>query len=467
MTATGFAPGRASPHPYPDQQPDPGWAAPHGQWRARSGPAWLLAGSDTIAVTVAAFAAATDPVRGFCYGVLVLAAVATAGLYRPRIGGRVSDQAGRLAGAAALPVLALLPWTAEHTALALAGSTIVLLIGLRMAAVAIQRSARRRGLATRQTLIIGAGEPARAVYRLLREHPELGLRPCGALDSESVGEVLPVLGRIEAAAATLARFRVTQVLVCAPAASAGALALAVQACRDRGVRVSVLPRLPELGLAVPMACLDEIWGIPFIPLRPGSDGPGRRAVTRMLDLIVGSSLLLATAPLMLILALAVWLDLRLPPLFRQVRVVGHGRLATIAKLRTLRPAGDPETTWVVTAGQSSPLGKLLRTTHADELPQLASVVRGDMALVGPRPERPYFASRLRRSVRGYAERDRVRAGLTGWAQVNGLTGDTSIEDRARFDNFYIEYWSIWLDLLILARTGLAALSGVLTKGGNR
>jgi len=191
------------------------------------------------------------------------------------------------------------------------------------------------------------------------------------------------------------------------------------------------------------------------------------AVTRMLDLIVGSSLLLATAPLMLILALAVWLDLRLPPLFRQVRVVGHGRLATIAKLRTLRPAGDPETTWVVTAGQSSPLGKLLRTTHADELPQLASVVRGDMALVGPRPERPYFASRLRRSVRGYAQRDRVRAGLTGWAQVNGLTGDTSIEDRARFDNFYIEYWSIWLDLLILARTGLAALSGVLTKGGNR
>jgi len=90
-----------------------------------------------------------------------------------------------------------------------------------------------------------------------------------------------------------------------------------------------------------------------------------------------------------------------------------------------------------------------------------------MALVGPRPERPFFASRLRSCIRGYGQRERVRAGLTGWAQVNGLTGDTSIEDRARFDNFYIEYWSIWLDLLILGRTGLAALSGVLRKGGTR
>ena len=162
-----------------------------------------------------------------------------------------------------------------------------------------------------------------------------------------------------------------------------------------------------------------------------------------------------------------WLDLRLPPLFRQVRVVGQGRLATIAKLRTLRPAGDPDTTWEVTSGQVTRLGRLLRGTHADELPQLTSVVRGDMALVGPRPERPYFASQLRHTVRGYAGRERVCGGLTGWAQVHGLTGDTSIQDRARFDNFYIEYWSVWLDLLILARTGLGALSGVLTKEGIR
>ena len=117
--------------------------------------------------------------------------------------------------------------------------------------------------------------------------------------------------------------------------------------------------------------------------------------------------------------------------------------------------------------QATRLGRMLRGTHADELPQLANVVRGDMALVGPRPERPHFAGQLRDRIAGYAERERVRGGVTGWAQVHGLTGDTSLEDRARFDNFYIEYWSIWLDLLILARTGLAALSSALTIGGAR
>jgi lipopolysaccharide/colanic/teichoic acid biosynthesis glycosyltransferase len=462
-----------------------------------------------IAVTLAVVVAAAGPVRGVCYGLLVLAGAAAAGLYRPRIGGRVSDQAGRLAGAAALPVLALLPWTLAGTAMRLAGSAVGLLIGVRAATAASQRSARRRGLLMQQTLIIGAGQAGHQVYRLLREHPELGLRPCGALDNraaaseqvadwelpgggllatdghlpgggllasdgvlsgggpEAAGRALPVLGRIATTAAVLARFDVSQVLVCAPAATDAELAAALRECRERGVRVSVLPQLPELGLAVPRACLDEIWGTPFVPVRPDADDLGRRAATRVLDLSVGPLLFLATAPLMLALALAAWLDLRLPPLFRQVRVVGRGRLATIAKLRTLRPAGDPDTTWAVSSSQSSRLGRLLRRTHADELPQLASVVRGDMALVGPRPERPHFAFQLRRSVSGYAAREQVRAGLTGWAQVHGLTGDTSIEDRARLDNFYIEYWSIWLDLLILARTGLAALSGVLTKGGTR
>jgi lipopolysaccharide/colanic/teichoic acid biosynthesis glycosyltransferase len=148
-------------------------------------------------------------------------------------------------------------------------------------------------------------------------------------------------------------------------------------------------------------------------------------------------------------------------------VVGRGREATIVKLRTLRPAGNPDTTWVIPAGQSSPLGRVLRATHADELPQLASVLRGDLSLVGPRPERPYFARQLAREIRGYADRERVSAGLTGWAQVHGLTGDTSIEDRARFDNFYIEYWSVWLDLLILVRTLTSALSGAMhsARGG--
>jgi lipopolysaccharide/colanic/teichoic acid biosynthesis glycosyltransferase len=150
-------------------------------------------------------------------------------------------------------------------------------------------------------------------------------------------------------------------------------------------------------------------------------------------------------------------------LFRQVRVIGRGRRGTILKLRTLRPGGDPDTTWAVPPGSCSALGRLLRRTHADELPQLTSVLRGDMSLVGPRPERPHFARLLAGQIPSYAERERMPAGLTGWAQVHGLTGDSSIEDRARFDNAYIEYWSVWLDLLILART----LPATICKTGDR
>jgi len=469
MTTTQFAPARARP-----QRADPGaCAAGHAggpaprRYSGRAAAAWLLAGSDAIAVSLAVVIVGPGLAPGACYGLLVVAGIAAAGLYQPRIGARVSAQAGRLAIAAALPALPLLLWTGEDTTMRLAACAAGLLIGLRVAAASILRSAHRRGLLMRQTLILGAGEPGRRVYRLLHEHPEFGLRPCGALDNKPADPTLPVLGRLDAAATVLTRFGISQVLVCAPAVADAELASVLRVCRAAGARVSTLPRPAELALAMPRACLDEIWGTPFIPLRPGPDTLGREVATRLLDLTFGLMLLVAAMPLMVPLAVAVRLDLRLPPMFRQVRVVGRGKLAAISKLRTLRPAGDPDTTWAVTAGQCSPLGRLLRGTHADELPQLASVVRGDMSLVGPRPERPYFAALLRDHVSGYADRERVRGGLTGWAQVHGLTGDTSIEDRARFDNFYIEYWSVWLDLLILARTGLAAVSGVLTMGGTR
>jgi lipopolysaccharide/colanic/teichoic acid biosynthesis glycosyltransferase len=417
----------------------------------------MLAGGDVIAVALAVVVAGAAAAVAVCYGLLAICAISAAGLYRPRIGGRAGDQTGRLAMAGGFPALGLLPWAGEYSAIRLAATAAILLIAARMAVDAGQRSARRHGLLTQQALIIGSGAASRTVWRLLREHPELGHRPCGPLPDDLAGDARAV-GEV------LVRFDVSQVLMCAPAATGAEHAAVLRACRDRGARVSMLPQLPELGLAVPRACLDEVWGIPFVPLRPGPQAPGRRAA-RLIDLSVGTALLLATAPLTLALMLAVWLDLRLPPLFQQVRVVGCGRVAKIAKLRTLRQGGDPDTTWAVTPGQATRFGWLLRGTHADELPQLANVVRGDMALVGPRPERPHFARQLSGSIAGYAERERVRGGLTGWAQVHGLTGDTSLEDRARFDTFYIEYWSVWLDLLILARTGLGALSGALTAGG--
>jgi lipopolysaccharide/colanic/teichoic acid biosynthesis glycosyltransferase len=142
-------------------------------------------------------------------------------------------------------------------------------------------------------------------------------------------------------------------------------------------------------------------------------------------------------------------------IFRQPRVGRDGVVFNCLKLRTMRPSNAREaaTSWsIATDKRVGPMGRVLRRTSLDELPQLWNIVRGDMTLVGPRPERPYFVSRFSEQFQRYEHRHRVQAGLTGLAQVSGLRGDTSIADRTRYDNYYIENWSLWLDVKILLRT---------------
>ena len=205
------------------------------------------------------------------------------------------------------------------------------------------------------------------------------------------------------------------------------------------------------------SCLDEIWGIPLIPLRRPGHSPAGLWLKRVFDVVVAATLILAAAPVLLVLAVAIRLQSGRPPLFRQARVTGPGRSAEIVKLRTLTEHGDPDTSWTVPTQQCTGLARWLRVTHLDELPQLVNVLRGEMSLVGPRPERPYFAERFGREILRYSDRTRMPAGMTGWAQVHGLHGDTSMFERARFDNQYIEYWSPWLDVVILARTLAASI----------
>jgi lipopolysaccharide/colanic/teichoic acid biosynthesis glycosyltransferase len=185
-------------------------------------------------------------------------------------------------------------------------------------------------------------------------------------------------------------------------------------------------------------------------------------VKRAFDIVIGTVLLLLFATLIAFLMGAVVMTCGRPALFRQARVTRSGRIMKITKLRTVaRSDGDGQ--WTVSPQDCSALGRWLRATHLDELPQLVNVVRGDMSLIGPRPERPYFVSRFSEVVPGYQDRHRVKGGMTGWAQVHGLTGDTSIHERVRFDNNYIEHWSLWLDLVILVRTLAEPLSGIRKK----
>jgi lipopolysaccharide/colanic/teichoic acid biosynthesis glycosyltransferase len=175
--------------------------------------------------------------------------------------------------------------------------------------------------------------------------------------------------------------------------------------------------------------------------------------------VAGALLAVCAVPL-LVLGVAMRVSLHRPALFRQVRVVGPGRLAEVLKIRTLRAYGNPDTCWITPLDQSSTrLGRFLRATHLDELPQLINVLRGELSLVGPRPERPYFHRRFTAEIPGYVGRTRMKAGLTGWAQVHGLTGNTSITDRAALDNAYIDNWSLRLDLAIIARTAWLMIQG--------
>jgi exopolysaccharide biosynthesis polyprenyl glycosylphosphotransferase len=222
----------------------------------------------------------------------------------------------------------------------------------------------------------------------------------------------------------------------------------------------LVPRLFELHQVD--TTMDAAWGFPLVRLRRATYRSPAWRLKRLVDVLVSGLAVLLIAPLLLALAVAVRLDGGPGILFRQERVGVDGRRFDVLKFRSMRPVDETEsaTNWSIAHDDRvSRLGRLLRMTSLDELPQLFNILRGGMSLVGPRPERPYFVDQFRGLYPSYEARHRVPSGLTGWAQVHGLRGDSSIADRARFDNYYIENWSLWLDLKIMLRTVSSVLRG--------
>jgi lipopolysaccharide/colanic/teichoic acid biosynthesis glycosyltransferase len=416
----------------------------------------VLAGLDGTALTVAGVATGATwwAVTGYVLaGLLVLAGT---GRHQPRITLRLGDELPGLLGCALLPGLLLVPAAGGGTLLVVPAVAVTLTAG-RMVGYGLLRAARRRGLLAEPTLLLGAGELGREIAAILATHPEFGLIPYGFLDSRPpdpraghpADRPLPWLGDVSALRRVLAGHRIRRVIVCFPELPDAAL---LPVLRDTPASVCLVPRLYELGQAG-TAARDEVWGIPVVPLRR----PGRLAplVKRGIDAVLAGLLLAVLAPGFAALTLLARRASGGPALFRQARVTGAGQVSRIVKLRTLPPdpGGDAaaDTRWAGPGGCTR-LGGLLRASHADELPQLVNVLRGEMSLVGPRPERPYFAAGFARRIPGYAARHRMPAGMTGWAQVHGLCGDTSVRERARFDNRYVDDWSLWTDLVILVRT---------------
>ncbi|MGW7378397.1 exopolysaccharide biosynthesis polyprenyl glycosylphosphotransferase [Streptomyces sp. NPDC054794] len=307
----------------------------------------------------------------------------------------------------------------------------------------------------RAALVVGPAATAQRVAAAVLRHPGSGVRPVGVVaghrDGLAGGEGLPVLTTGEEVERALIQNGVRAVLTVGPAVRAEQGSL-LRAFAESGCVIwEVDADSPAYGTR------DRIAGYPCRRLELGA---GRRggAGKRVLDVLVSGTLLVLVSPLLLVCAAVLRITDGPGVVFRQERIGKDGRPFTLLKLRTHRPADAHEaaTRWsVADEREMGRFCRFLRRTSLDELLQLWNVLRGDMSLVGPRPERPYFVAQFDQAHPGYAARHRMRTGITGLAQVHGLRGDTSIEDRARFDNAYIDDWSLWQDVCILLRTAAA------------
>ncbi|MFC7893031.1 exopolysaccharide biosynthesis polyprenyl glycosylphosphotransferase [Streptomyces sp. NPDC057381] len=313
----------------------------------------------------------------------------------------------------------------------------------------------------RAALVVGPAETAQRVASAVLREPRCGVRPVGLVADEPGGtpDGLPVLTTGEEVRRAVVQNGVRDVLAVHPSGRGrqGALlrALAESGCAVWEVEADTPSRADAPALS--SAGRDRLAGFACRRLEPDVRRPGG-AGKRVLDVTVSGALLLLLSPLLLVCAAVLRLVGGPGVVFRQERVGKDGAPFTLLKFRTHRPADAHEsaTRWSVADERRMPwFCRFLRRTSLDELLQLWNVFRGDMSLVGPRPERPYFVARFSQTYPGYAARHRVPAGITGLAQINGLRGDTSIEDRARFDNAYIDDWSLWQDVCILLRTAVA------------
>ena len=418
------------------------------------------------------------------FPLVALALLWATGLYRQRLRYQLLDDVRLIVGATAIAAMFTITVSvvAGASAAAVAGVRLwlfatVYLAASRAGVVSSVVAARREAVGCTPTLIVGAGHVGRVVAKRLLSNPELGLRPVGFLDKEPLDREdaapgtppLPVLGASWDLVDVIASHGVGHVVFTFSTAPTEVLLRMIGECTNRGVRVTLVPRLFE---KVPQnLSIDYVGGIPLLSIAPTVPQSRAYALKYVVDRVVSATALLLVSPLLLVIALAVRVSVGRPILFRQERVGCDGRSFEMLKFRTMRGEGPPPLApgearvdvapgGVEGADRRTRLGALLRRTSLDELPQLLNVLRGEMSLIGPRPERPEFARLFAQSVYRYDERHRVKSGITGWAQVNGLRGKTSLADRVEWDNWYIENCSPWLDLKIVLKTlGAVARSG--------
>jgi exopolysaccharide biosynthesis polyprenyl glycosylphosphotransferase len=385
------------------------------------------------------------------------------GRYRARLHLSVLDDLPNLfsklltAAAVVATVIALRHEQAAVTSfLANVAPSLALVVAGRIATTGLISWSRRRRLTVHRAVVVGGGPLALELMEALAAHSRYGISVAGFVDDgdNPVAEfAAPRLGKLVDLDTAVRRSGADVLLIADGDFAERDLLDVVRTPACLPCDILVVPRLHQFHTQTGTA--DHIDSIPVMRIRtPSLRGPAR-LLKRLFDMTVAGAALLIVAPVLTACMIAVRVEGGPGVIFRQQRVGRDGINFDCLKLRSMRPVDeqDAATNWSIAGDpRIGTVGRFLRRTSLDELPQLWNVIRGEMTLVGPRPERPHFVDLFSQEFDRYAHRHRVQAGLTGLAQVSGLRGDTSIANRARCDNYYIENWTLWLDIKILVRT---------------
>jgi exopolysaccharide biosynthesis polyprenyl glycosylphosphotransferase len=342
--------------------------------------------------------------------------------------------------------------------------TIVLVLLMRTLQARLQRRLQARGYGRTRLLIVGSGEPAYAVVQRISQNPRLGYDIVGFAGDPIISASpngppikhttsntnVRMLGTTDDLPGIIEDEVIDEVIIAMPEARDQDMIDLIAKCDRSTISIKVFPDMFQL-MAGQMS-IGELGGLPLLNVRDVALRGWRMVLKRGMDFVVSAIALVFLSPLLVLIALLIKRDSPGPVFFVQERMGLDGKPFPCVKFRTMRADAEELGSWTVKDDpRRTRLGKFLRSTNLDELPQFINVLLGEMSVVGPRPEQPRYVEEFRRHIPRYMERHREKAGITGWAQIHGLRGDTSIEERTKYDLWYVENWSVWLDVKIILR----------------
>jgi len=337
--------------------------------------------------------------------------------------------------------------------------TIVLVMIGRLVYHAVQWRLQARGVGRDKALIVGTGDIGRLVLEKINGSPHLGYEVIGFVHKNGETEPenvlgVPVLGNSDDLPHLIDDLHIDEVIIALPEASDDEMLELISKCSKASLSIKVFPDVFQI--IATQVTIDDLGGLPLLSVRDVRQRGWRLTVKRLMDVALSGAGLVFSSPLLFIIGILIKLESPGPVFYVQERMGLDAKPFMMIKFRSMRQDAEANGPGWTTPDdpRRTKLGTFIRKANVDELPQLINVLIGDMSLVGPRPERPVYVEQFRRTIPRYMERHKEKAGLTGWAQVNGLRGDTSISDRTKYDLWYIENWSLLLDIKILIRTAL-------------